>query len=99
MSLRNLVGPPRFALGTSCTPSKRASQAAPRPDPGNALFDYRTSTPGLLQAARQGNGRLGVLSANSRIPGVAVRQVEAEPDRPWQTGRAVSGDLQTMPLA
>ena len=32
-SLRNLVGPPRFELGTSCTPSKRASQAAPRPDP------------------------------------------------------------------
>ena len=31
-SLRNLVGPPRFELGTSCTPSKRASQAAPRPD-------------------------------------------------------------------
>src|SRR5580692_6253489 len=32
-SLRNLVGPPRFELGTSCTPSKRASQAAPRPEP------------------------------------------------------------------
>src|ERR1035437_4029739 len=31
-SLRYLVGPPRFELGTSCTPSKRASQAAPRPD-------------------------------------------------------------------
>jgi hypothetical protein len=31
-SLRNLVGPPRFELGTSCTPSKRASQAAPRPE-------------------------------------------------------------------
>jgi integrase/recombinase XerD len=30
--LRNLVGPPRFELGTSCTPSKRASQAAPRPE-------------------------------------------------------------------
>ena len=28
----SLVGPPRFELGTSCTPSKRASQAAPRPD-------------------------------------------------------------------
>ena len=27
-----LVGPPRFELGTSCTPSKRASQAAPRPE-------------------------------------------------------------------
>ena len=33
MSLRNLVGLPRFELGTSCTPSKRASQAAPQPDP------------------------------------------------------------------
>src|ERR1051326_3309580 len=31
--LISLVGPPRFELGTSCTPSKRASQAAPRPDP------------------------------------------------------------------
>src|ERR1022692_4018525 len=31
-SLRDLVGPPRFELGTSCTPSKRASQAAPRPE-------------------------------------------------------------------
>jgi integrase/recombinase XerD len=27
-----LVGPPGFEPGTSCTPSKRASQAAPRPD-------------------------------------------------------------------
>src|ERR1051326_7133157 len=31
-SMKTLVGPPRFELGTSCTPSKRASQAAPRPD-------------------------------------------------------------------
>ena len=31
-SLRNLVGPPGFEPGTSCTPSKRASQAAPRPE-------------------------------------------------------------------
>jgi hypothetical protein len=31
-SLRYLVGPPGFEPGTSCTPSKRASQAAPRPD-------------------------------------------------------------------
>ena len=28
----SLVGPPGFEPGTSCTPSKRASQAAPRPD-------------------------------------------------------------------
>jgi hypothetical protein len=27
-----LVGPPGFEPGTSCTPSKRASQAAPRPE-------------------------------------------------------------------
>src|ERR1700746_3442141 len=27
-----MVGPPGFEPGTSCTPSKRASQAAPRPD-------------------------------------------------------------------
>ena len=31
-SLRNLVGLPGFEPGTSCTPSKRASQAAPQPD-------------------------------------------------------------------
>src|SRR5712672_1586848 len=28
-----MVGLPGFEPGTSCTPSKRASQAAPRPDP------------------------------------------------------------------
>ncbi len=32
-SLSSLVGPPGFEPGTSCTPSKRASQAAPRPEP------------------------------------------------------------------
>jgi hypothetical protein len=31
-SMRNLVGLPGFEPGTSCTPSKRASQAAPQPD-------------------------------------------------------------------
>ena len=31
-SLRNLVGLPGFEPGTSCTPSKRASQAAPQPE-------------------------------------------------------------------
>ena len=31
-SLKALVGPPGFEPGTSCTPSKRASQAAPRPE-------------------------------------------------------------------
>ncbi len=31
-TLGRLVGPPGFEPGTSCTPSKRASQAAPRPD-------------------------------------------------------------------
>ena len=30
--LRNLVGLPGFEPGTSCTPSKRASQAAPQPE-------------------------------------------------------------------
>jgi hypothetical protein len=30
--LKNMVGLPRFELGTSCTPSKRASQAAPQPE-------------------------------------------------------------------
>ncbi len=29
---KTLVGPPGFEPGTSCTPSKRASQAAPRPE-------------------------------------------------------------------
>src|SRR5579863_183443 len=31
-TLSYLVGPPGFEPGTSCTPSKRASQAAPRPE-------------------------------------------------------------------
>ena len=31
-SLRYLVGLPGFEPGTSCTPSKRASQAAPQPE-------------------------------------------------------------------
>src|ERR1700733_5476439 len=31
-SMRNLVGLPGFEPGTSCTPSKRASQAAPQPE-------------------------------------------------------------------
>jgi hypothetical protein len=31
-SLGNLVGLPGFEPGTSCTPSKRASQAAPQPE-------------------------------------------------------------------
>src|SRR5205823_1817368 len=30
--MRNLVGLPGFEPGTSCTPSKRASQAAPQPE-------------------------------------------------------------------
>jgi len=29
--LRNLVGPPRFELGTSCTPSKRGLSAHREP--------------------------------------------------------------------
>ena len=29
---KRLVGPPGFEPGTSCTPSRRASQAAPRPE-------------------------------------------------------------------
>jgi hypothetical protein len=37
-SLRTLVGPPGFEPGTSCTPSKRASQAAPRPDCRGPLY-------------------------------------------------------------
>ena len=32
VDLLKLVGPPGFEPGTSCTPSKRASQAAPRPE-------------------------------------------------------------------
>jgi hypothetical protein len=31
-SLQTLVGLPGFEPGTSCTPSKRASQAAPQPE-------------------------------------------------------------------
>ena len=41
-SLRNLVGPRGFEPRTSCTPSKRASQAAPRPEP----FYFRTRARG-----------------------------------------------------
>src|SRR5688572_26429200 len=32
-----MVGPARFELATSCTPSKRASQAALRPDKSRSL--------------------------------------------------------------
>ena len=45
--MRVLVGPPRFELGTSCTPSKRASQAAPRPDQS-----YCTQSRGSIQRPR-----------------------------------------------
>ena len=31
LSIRKMVGPPRFELGTSCPPDKRANQAAPQP--------------------------------------------------------------------
>ena len=37
-----LVGPPGFEPGTSCTPSKRASQAAPRPDVVETFLFYRS---------------------------------------------------------
>ena len=40
-SLKRLVGPPRFELGTSSTPRKRASQAALRPDHGGRSSLYR----------------------------------------------------------
>ncbi len=33
-----MVGLPGFEPGTSCTPSKRASQAAPQPDTGKDFF-------------------------------------------------------------
>ena len=48
-ALKRLVGPPRFELGTSCTPSKRASQAAPRPDPLERPYSIR------LETARRGS--------------------------------------------
>src|SRR5580700_6216774 len=54
-SLRNLVGPPGFEPGTSCTPSKRASQAAPRPEI-TSLSQRQTSNrirPNILDPARQ----------------------------------------------
>src|SRR5258708_13691388 len=40
-----LVGPARFELATSCTPSKRASQAAPRPDQSWRELQFTTSAP------------------------------------------------------
>ena len=45
-SLTGLVGPARFELATSCTPSKRASQAAPRPDSVMAPSYHRPATHG-----------------------------------------------------
>jgi hypothetical protein len=46
-AVRNLVGLPGFEPGTSCTPSKRASQAAPQPETpsvAHALILARSST-------------------------------------------------------
>src|SRR5579885_2881812 len=49
-SLSSLVGPPGFEPGTSCTPSKRASQAAPRPDSISLAhaqnYSYSSAVPG-----------------------------------------------------
>src|SRR5262252_10212497 len=39
-SLRGLVGLPGFEPGTSCTPSKRASQAAPQPESLSYNYSY-----------------------------------------------------------
>src|SRR5947209_13407976 len=52
--LRNLVGPPGFEPGTSCTPSKRASQAAPRPE---GLYSTAV-TRGSAKATREETNRL-----------------------------------------
>jgi hypothetical protein len=43
-----MVGPPGFEPGTSCTPSKRASQAAPRPDV-DVTPPYYTDIGGFLK--------------------------------------------------
>ena len=40
-----MVGLARFELATSCTPSKRASQAAPQPEDCDGYFGWRTSLP------------------------------------------------------
>src|ERR1039458_7942747 len=55
-SLRNLVGPPRFELGTSCTPSKRASQAAPRPE---SSIVRQTGAAGVARPSYNGPMRFG----------------------------------------
>ena len=67
-----MVGPRRFELPTSCTPSKRASQAAPRPGGWTRLggtglgepTSYKEGLPGggLLDEAglRDGNSASGV---------------------------------------
>ena len=39
-----LVGLPGFEPGTSCTPSRRASQAAPQPD--DLILTIHSSAPG-----------------------------------------------------
>jgi hypothetical protein len=51
-SLKALVGPPGFEPGTSCTPSKRASQAAPRPDLETSFSFYHNNLPALPPTER-----------------------------------------------
>ena len=62
-SFRIMVGPRGFEPRTSCTPSKRASQAAPRPDREKLLRSYH--------AARRSQRDVAVLLARHRV-GLAV---------------------------
>ncbi len=66
--LSYLVGPPGFEPGTSCTPSKRASQAAPRPE----LFSvHRTPTAVLRRSGSFFNEKM--LLSCSITPRPALR--------------------------
>ena len=56
--LKRLVGPPGFEPGTSCTPSKRASQAAPRPEQRSASrLRPNTSARTMIRCTDSTNGK------------------------------------------
>src|SRR5215510_14672097 len=93
-----MVGLPGFEPGTSCTPSKRASQAAPQPEscgllyssarvlPRTAFFIYETGSvaPSLAQQARPA-GRQGtrVVSSGSKFDSAAgMPEAPPRPIRP-----------------
>src|SRR6185369_3060266 len=64
-SLRYLVGLPGFEPGTSCTPSKRASQAAPQPEPYK--FSIRRHARDTIEIWKK-TGIAIVIPADRRFP-------------------------------